>query len=139
MDGSKKDTQERLEKYLGINAVSFRQVVVLGTAGYKPFMELTTPERRKLVDDILDLTAIAQMDKLNKDIIRNVNQEFSLATVKIDGLEDKKNSLMKINENQEIKLKEANTRIQLQIDALQSEQSDVKSQLMQKEKKNLIH
>lgn len=134
MDGSKKDTQERLEKYLGINAVSFRQVVVLGTAGYKPFMELTTPERRKLVDDILDLTAIAQMDKLNKDIIRNVNQEFSLATVKIDGLEDKKNSLMKINENQEIKLKEANTRIQLQIDALQSEQSDVKSQLMQKKK-----
>lgn len=132
--GSKKDTQDRLEKYLGINSVSFRQIVVLGTAGYKPFMELTTPERRKLVEDILDLSAIAQMDKLNKDIIRNVNQELQMSTVKISGLDSKKESLIKINETQKIKQKEANERIQNQIDQLTTESASLKEQLISKKK-----
>lgn len=130
--GSKKDTQDRLEKYLGINPISFRQVVVLGTAGYKPFMELTTPERRKLVEDILDLSSIAQMDKLNKDVLRNINQDLNLSTIKITALEDKKQSLLKINETQQKNLEEANNRIKAQVDQLKTSAEVIKDQLASK-------
>ena len=67
---SVRDFQTHFEEMIGMNYSSFKQIVVLGTAGYTPFMGLNTPSRRKLVEDLLEVTILAEMDKLNKSAIR---------------------------------------------------------------------
>ena len=52
-----KDYQEQLEKHiLKMNYRSFTQVAILGSANFTPFMQLKAVERRKLVEDLLDIS-----------------------------------------------------------------------------------
>ncbi|UYD57499.1 exonuclease subunit 2 [Aeromonas phage B614] len=81
---SVKDFQAYFEDMIGMNATSFKQIVVLGTAGYTPFMQLKAPERRKLVEDLLEVSVLAQMDKLNKARIKELNQGIANADVTIN-------------------------------------------------------
>lgn len=81
---SSKDFQSYFEEIIGMSYSSFKQVVVLGTAGYTPFMGLTTPARRKLVEDLLEVSLLADMDKLNKSHIRDLNQQIQLNDVQRD-------------------------------------------------------
>ncbi|QQG32083.1 recombination endonuclease subunit [Citrobacter phage CkP1] len=83
---SVKDFQEYFESLIGMSYSSFKQVVVLGTAGYTPFMGLSTPARRKLVEDLLEVSTLAEMDKLNKSLIRDVNSQVSVLDTKKDGI-----------------------------------------------------
>lgn len=78
-----KDFQEELELMIGINYTTFKQVIILGTAGFTPFMGLSTPNRRKLVEDLLNISVITNMDKLNKSEIRSINQELDIINEKI--------------------------------------------------------
>lgn len=81
---SAKDFQEQFEQLIGMSYSSFKQIVVLGTAGYTPFMGLSTPARRKLVEDLLEVSVLADMDKLNKSMIREINSQIQLLDVKQD-------------------------------------------------------
>ncbi|AZU98539.1 RecF/RecN/SMC N terminal domain protein [Acinetobacter baumannii] len=74
---SVKDFQSEFETMIGMNYNSYKQVVVLGTAGYTPFMSLSAGARRKLVEDLLEVSVLADMDKLNKEEIRNINAELA--------------------------------------------------------------
>lgn len=75
-DAATGDYQSQLEEMINMNLVSFKQVIVLGTAGYVPFMNLDTPKRRKLVEDLLSLSVISVMDKLNKGYLRGATQNL---------------------------------------------------------------
>ena len=85
-NASAKDFQEYFEQLIGMSYNSFKQIVVLGTAGYTPFMGLNAPARRKLVEDLLEVTVLADMDKLNKTIIRDLTQQQSLVDMRIQHL-----------------------------------------------------
>lgn len=80
---SSKDFQAHFEEMIGMNYNSYKQVVVLGTAGYTPFMGLGTPARRKLVEDLLEVTVLADMDKLNKDEVKRINSELTQVELQI--------------------------------------------------------
>lgn len=82
---SSRDFQEHFEKLIGMSYSSFKQIVVLGTAGYTPFMGLSTPARRKLVEDLLEVSMLAEMDKLNKSSIREVNSQVQVLDTRHDG------------------------------------------------------
>ena len=63
-----KDYQEFLERHiLKVNHKSFCQVVVLGSATYQPFMQLTPAQRREIIEDLLDLQIFTTMNSLLKD------------------------------------------------------------------------
>lgn len=83
---SARDFQEEFEQLIGMSYSSFKQIVVLGTAGYTPFMGLSTPARRKLVEDLLEVSILAEMDKLNKSMIRETNSQIQVLDVKQDGV-----------------------------------------------------
>lgn len=85
---STKDFQAYFEGLIGMSLTSFKQIVVLGTAGYTPFMGLTTPNRRKLVEDLLEVSILAVMDKLNKASIRDINQQVQVVDLKKDHVQD---------------------------------------------------
>lgn len=80
---SSKDFQAEFELMIGMNYTSYKQVVVLGTAGYTPFMSLKTPERRKLVEDLLEVSVLATMDKANKDQVKEINNSIKEVDLKI--------------------------------------------------------
>lgn len=62
-----KDDQLAFEKYiLKINFKSFCQVCVLGTAIFAPFMSLPKGERRKIIEDLLDLEIFTTMNIILK-------------------------------------------------------------------------
>ena len=83
---SSKDFQAEFEQLIGMSYASFKQIVVLGTAGYTPFMGLSTPARRKLVEDLLEVGTLAEMDKLNKALIRELNSQNQVLDVKKDSV-----------------------------------------------------
>lgn len=123
-ESTKARTQENLENYLGINSIAFRQIVVLGTAGYTPFMELKTPERRKLVEDMLDLAIIAKMDKLNKEYIRNINQNIEVSNLKKTHQESMLTTHINFNKQQEENRKLINENYKNDISKLQEQRND---------------
>jgi len=62
------DYQALLEtQILKLNYKSFRQIVVLGSASYVPFMRLTPAARREIIEDILDIEIFSAMSSLAKD------------------------------------------------------------------------
>lgn len=83
---SVRDFQETFEQMIGMNLNSFKQVVVLGTAGYTPFMSLSKGDRRRLVEDLLEVSVLADMDRLNKGQTRELTQQISVADLKLDHL-----------------------------------------------------
>ena len=63
-----KDYQELLEKQIiKVNHKSFSQVVVLGSATFQPFMQLSAAQRREVIEDLLDLQIFTVMNSLLKD------------------------------------------------------------------------
>jgi DNA repair exonuclease SbcCD ATPase subunit len=63
-----KDYQEILEKQiLKVNHKSFCQVVILGSATFQPFMQLSAWQRREIIEDLLDLQIFTTMNNLLKN------------------------------------------------------------------------
>lgn len=81
-----RDYQEVLEKQiLKINHKAFCQVVVIGSAGFVPFMELTSANRREIIEDILDLQIFTRMNlllkeqiQINKDAFNDVESQLKV-------------------------------------------------------------
>jgi DNA repair exonuclease SbcCD ATPase subunit len=73
-----KDYQEILEKQiLKINHKSFCQVVVLGSATFQPFMQLSSGRRREIIEDLLDLQIFTTMNQLLKQKVATNNEKTS--------------------------------------------------------------
>lgn len=83
-DASVGDYQQFLEtSILKINMNTFKQIVVLGTAGFTPFMLLPAAARRAIVEDLLDISIFSTMTDLNKqqykilvDNIKEIDSEI---------------------------------------------------------------
>lgn len=85
-----KDYQEILEKQiLKINHKSFCQVVILGSATFQPFMQLTTGQRREIIEDLLDLQIFTTMNSLLKDKIQQNNEQIQKNTYDKKLIEEK--------------------------------------------------
>lgn len=90
-DAASRDYQEMLEKYiLKLNYKAFCQVVIVGSASFVPFMQLTTANRREVIEDILDIKIFSTMNTLlkeevsqNKSELRDVEYGNQLITEKI--------------------------------------------------------
>lgn len=86
-EAASKDYQALLENtILKLNFKSFAQIVFLGSAGFVPFMQLSGPLRREIIEDLLDIRIFSAMNSLLKDrVVSNKNlislkkQELSAA------------------------------------------------------------
>jgi len=108
-DATVKDYQEHLEKnVLKMSYRSFTQVCILGSANFTPFMQLRAVERRKLVEDLLDISIFSTMrDILRKKVsehnieMKETTHEVELMEERINGLNEQLNAL---RENREEKI-----------------------------------
>ena len=67
-DAAAKDYQKYLEEaILKLNYKSFTQIVILGSASFTPFMQLSLGYRREIIEDILDIQVFSVMNSVLKD------------------------------------------------------------------------
>lgn len=67
-DAKAKDYQDHLERsILKLNYKSFTQVVILGSASFVPFMQLSAADRRAIIEDLLDIQIFSSMNLLVKE------------------------------------------------------------------------
>jgi DNA repair exonuclease SbcCD ATPase subunit len=77
------------ESILKVNYKSFTQIVILGSSTFVPFMQLTTSNRREVIEDLLDIRIFSAMNSLIKDNIRSKKEQIKSLDIKRDNLKDK--------------------------------------------------
>ena len=89
-DAKSTDYQKYLEeKVLKLNFKSFTQIVVLGSASFVPFMQLTANDRRVIIEDILDIGIFSIMKNLVKDRSNSLKEELLDLEFKLKLLQEK--------------------------------------------------
>ena len=89
-DATMRDYQDHLEKnILKMSHRSFTQVAILGSANFTPFMQLRARDRRKLVEDLLDISIFSTMKDILRKKIANHNVEVKETSHEIDLLEER--------------------------------------------------
>lgn len=72
-DAKATDYQEHLERFiLKLNYKSFTQVVILGSASFVPFMQLSAGDRRTIIEELLDIGIFSSMNTLVKAHISGI-------------------------------------------------------------------
>lgn len=91
-DAAAKDYQDVLENsILKLNFKSFTQVVILGSASFTPFMQLSAADRRALIEDLLDIQIFSSMNTLLKSKVSDVKDKSTTNNYNISLTEEKIN------------------------------------------------
>ena len=77
------------DNILKVNYKSFTQIVILGSSTFVPFMQLTTANRREVIEDLLDIRIFSAMSNLIKDKIREKKEQTKSLDLKKTNLKDK--------------------------------------------------
>jgi DNA repair exonuclease SbcCD ATPase subunit len=89
-DAAAKDYQKVLEQQiLKLNYKTFTQVVILGSASFVPFMQLTSAQRREVIEDILDIRIFSTMNQLLKEKANDTKAEIARIETEIMGAKTK--------------------------------------------------
>jgi DNA repair exonuclease SbcCD ATPase subunit len=72
-----------------MNYKSFTQIVILGSSTFVPFMQLTTANRREVIEDLLDIKIFSSMNVVIKEKIRQLKEEIKVLELKKETLRDK--------------------------------------------------
>lgn len=154
-DADAREYQEYFQKNIfKLNQHSFGQIVVLGSASFVPFMQLDKADRRKVIDDLLDVYIFSIMatllkDKVstNKDAMTEVNAYITAAERSIEAEkrrnEEKKQDADVVIVEKQVKIVDFDRQIseaELQVKAAQSQAYDLEQQLKDESavKKKLI-
>ena len=139
-DATVRDYQDHLENnILKMSYRSFTQVAILGSANFTPFMQLRAKDRRKLVEDLLDITIFTTMMQLLRkrksnhalDIKEN-QHEIAILEERINGLNSQLDAL---RENRDEKISKFETTIsqtQTNIDKLLGEVDEKTENVVEK-------
>ena len=91
-DAAAKDYQDILEKnILKLNYKSFTQVVILGSASFVPFMQLSAADRRTIIEDLLDIQIFSSMNSIVKEKLSGLKDLITKSKYDIKLVEEKIN------------------------------------------------
>lgn len=124
-DAAAKEYQNRLEDILGLNFKAFTQIVILGSARYQSFMDLSSNDRRTIIEEILDITVFSKMNSVLKTHIqttdinmRDNDYQKDIVQTKIDGQKSLISSINNRAKESKSKIESEKARISLEIDDL---------------------
>ena len=84
------DQQKWFEQnVLKMNFKSFTQIVILGSSTFVPFMQLTSSNRREVIEDLLDIRIFSNMNLVIKEKIREIRENIKVLELKKESLNDK--------------------------------------------------
>lgn len=132
-DAAARDYQKKLEDIIGLNQKAFTQIVILGSARYQSFMDLTTNDRRVIIEELLDITVFSKMNAVLKTKVVNVDLEVreneyqkEVIRTKISTQKSLIETLLNRTKESDDKVEEEKQRIQAQVNLIdeQIEQND---------------
>ena len=89
-DCSANEQQKTLEtQILKLNYKSFTQIVILGSASFVPFMQLSAPHRREVIEDLLDIKVFSSMSDILKENIKASKDSLKVLELKKESVADK--------------------------------------------------
>ena len=89
-ESNQRDQQVWLEQsVLKLNYKSFTQVVILGSSTFVPFMQLTAPNRREVIEDLLDIKVFSTMNDILKGRAKGLRDSITQATYDLDLIKEK--------------------------------------------------
>ena len=77
------------DQILKLNFKSFTQIVILGSSNFVPFMQLSAPHRREVIEDLLDIKVFSAMNGLVKEKLRDNRDTVRTLELKKSNLNDK--------------------------------------------------
>jgi DNA repair exonuclease SbcCD ATPase subunit len=90
-DAASKDYQEHLEKHiLKMNFKSFTQIVILGSASFTPFMQLSSSDRRSVIEELLDIQIFTAMSNVVKTRLQINRENIERNRVQLTSKEENK-------------------------------------------------
>lgn len=148
-DAAARDYQKILEQQIiKLNYKTFTQVVILGSASFVPFMQLSPLQRREVIEDILDIRIFSTMNQLLKEKVNDtkaeitrIENEIASAKTKVEAQtsiiktisEAKADSIRSIQEKISSSLKEI-ARTQSEVDVIVGEIRTLKDQTQEENK-----
>ena len=110
-EAAARDYQEFLEKFiLKLNYKSFTQIVILGSASFTPFMQLSASDRRAIIEDLLDIQIFSTMGGLVKERLSTNKEGMSTKKHEIELTQQKydmqKKHIDEMKQNNEDKVNE---------------------------------
>jgi DNA repair exonuclease SbcCD ATPase subunit len=134
---SARDSQDFLERYvLRMNERSFRQIVVLGSGSFIPFMRLGAGDRRSIIEELLDIQIFSVMNDLvknrigdNKDNLTDCEHQIELLEQAIRIQEEHLKSIQDNNEDAIREKKEELEQCEKQITDLNEEISGFREKI----------
>ena len=114
-DAAARDYQKHLEDNIlgGLNQKVFKQVVIIGSADYKPFMQLSTKDRREVIEELLDIKIFTQMLDIAKEKMsvlrtkaKDNEHQIDLIKTKLDMLNKNEAKLQESNDTKIVELEE---------------------------------
>ena len=89
-DSASKDYQEHLEKFIiKMCYKSFCQIVILGSASFVPFMQLSPADRRTIIEDLLDIQVFSVMNNIVKKKLSENREALEKNKLEISSKKDK--------------------------------------------------
>ena len=143
-DSASKDYQEHLEQFiLKMGYKSFCQIVILGSASFVPFMQLTPADRRAIIEDLLDIQIFTSMNIIAKKKLSENKENLEKNRLELAGKKEKKEFIQRnidaLTQNNKKKRKELADRyveqqmkydeIKLEIDALEVKKQSLMKQI----------
>ena len=140
-DSASKDYQEHLEKFiLKMNYKSFTQIVILGSASFTPFMQLSPADRRTVIEDLLDIQIFSTMNVIARQKMLANKDSMERNRLETAGKEEKKSfierQLSNLRTNNEEKLIELEAQFKQYKDETEKLDSDIVE--MKAERENLL-
>lgn len=134
--GNSRDYQSILEEtILKLNYKSFTQIVILGSASFTPFMQLSARDRREVIEDLLDIQIFSNMNVLLKDRVAKNKQETAEVTYQVDMSQEKidihKEYLEKVKSDIDDQVKTLEEEITQYNGVIEAKQNDVNSTTQQ--------
>lgn len=131
-DSASKDYQDYLEKFiLRMNYKTFCQIVILGSASFTPFMQLTPADRRAVIEDLLDIQVFSVMSGIVKQKLQANKESIEKNKIEIKSKEDSKvfveKTLENLKDNNASKIKDIETLIAENKEAIEKHTADLET------------
>lgn len=96
-DSASRDYQEYLEKFiLRMSYKAFTQIVILGSASFTPFMQLSPADRRGIIENLLDIEIFSVMSLIAKNKLQLNKENLEKNRLELVGKEEIKNYIEKL-------------------------------------------
>ena len=143
-DAAIKDYQNRLETVVGMNYKAFTQIVILGSARYQSFMDLSTNDRRTIIEEILDITVFSKMNTVLKNQMTNTELDIKdndyqkeLSKTKISSQKGLLKNLLSRSQESESKINDERARLEEEIASVESQLNDIQEQISDQQEKDI--